>query len=204
MPLDFKQRAEAYVEEARATLERIPLDVADRIFQILSDAYRDDRLVIVMGNGGSAALASQFAVDLSKGTAVPGRRRFRVISIVDNTPVMTAYANDLSYADVFSEQIRTLARAGDVVLGISGSGNSQNVLNGLKAARECGATTVVLTGYQGGKAKDVADVALIVPSGDMQHIEDCHLTLTHMYMQAMCEMVRESSPVAPGPTLASA
>lgn len=186
------------MEEARTVLERIPLDVAEKIFQILSDAYRHDRQVIVMGNGGSAALASQFAVDLGKGTLAPGRRRFRVISIVDNTPVMTAYANDLSYADVFSEQIRTLAKAGDVVLGVSGSGNSQNVLNGLTAARECGATTVVLTGYQGGKAKDLADVALIVPSIDMQHIEDCHLTLTHLYMQAMCEAVRESLPAETG------
>ena len=193
MPVDFRQRARAYLREARDTLERIPVDAAERIFQILCDAYREDRQVILMGNGGSAALASHFAVDLGKGTVAPGRRRFRAISIVDNTPVMTAYANDFSYADVFAEQIRTLAKAGDIVVGLSGSGNSQNVLNGLTAAREVGATTVVLTGYKGGKAVDLADVALVVPSDDMQHIEDCHLALTHLYMQAMCEVVRKSS-----------
>lgn len=192
---EFTKRAEGYLADAQATLRRIPIDVLDRIFRILCDAYRDDRQVILMGNGGSAALASHFAVDLGKGTAAPGRRRFRVLSIVDNTPVMTAYANDLSYADVFSEQIRALAQPGDVVLGISGSGNSPNVLNGLKAAREAGATTVVLTGYQGGKAIGLADVTLVVPSDDMQHIEDCHLMLTHLYMQAMCEVVRESPAV---------
>jgi len=92
---------------------------------------------------------------------------------------------------VFSEQIRSLARPGDVVFGISGSGNSPNVLNGLKAAREVGATTVVLTGFAGGKAIELADITLVVPSDDMQHIEDCHLMLTHLYMQAMRDLVRE-------------
>ena len=193
MPVDFRQRARAYLREARDTLERIPVDAVERVFQILCDAYREDRQVILMGNGGSAALASHFAVDLGKGTVAPGRRRFRAISIVDNASVMTAYANDFSYADVFAEQIRMLAKAGDIVFGLSGSGNSQNVLNGLTAAREVGATTVVLTGYKGGKAVDLADVALVVPSDDMQHIEDCHLALTHLYMQAMCEVVRKGS-----------
>ena len=196
MSTDFKQRARGYLGDARGLLERIPVETLDKIFAILCDAYQNDRQVILMGNGGSAALASHFAVDLGKGTAAVGRRRFRVISIVDNTPVMTAYANDYSYADVFSEQIRTLAAPHDIVFGISGSGNSPNVLNGLKAAREAGATTIVLTGYKGGKAIDLADLTLVVPSDDMQHIEDCHLMLTHLFMQAMCEHVRESAPIA--------
>src|SRR5438093_13553171 len=109
---------------------------------------------------------------------------------------MTAYANDYSYDEVFSEQIRTLARPGDVVFGITGSGNSPNGLNGLEAARQSGATTIVLTGYDGGKASHLADVALIVPSDDMQHIEDCHLMLAHLFMQTMREHVRESQPSA--------
>ena len=195
MSTDFTRRSTGYFRDATAALERIPVDVLGRIFEIICEAYRQDRQVIMMGNGGSAALASHFAVDLGKGTASPGRRRFRVLSIVDNTPVMTAYANDISYADVFSEQIRTLARPGDVVLGISGSGNSPNVLNGLKAARQAGATTIVLTGYKGGRAIELADVTLVVPSDDMQHIEDCHLMLAHLFMQAMCEFVRESPPL---------
>ncbi|HET9481303.1 MAG TPA: SIS domain-containing protein [Candidatus Polarisedimenticolia bacterium] len=196
MPTDFRKRAAAYLEATRQTLDAIPIDVLDRIHEVLREAYAQDRQVILMGNGGSAALASHFAVDLGKGTVAPGRRRFRVASIVDNTPVMTAYANDFSYADVFSEQIRTIVRAGDVVFGISGSGNSPNVLNGLKAAREAGARTVVLTGHRGGKAIELADITLVVPSDDMQHIEDCHLMVTHLYMQAMCEVVRESAPPA--------
>ncbi|OGK95232.1 MAG: hypothetical protein A2X36_02180 [Elusimicrobia bacterium GWA2_69_24] len=198
MTADFTERARAYLADARDTLDRIPVQVVEKIFHVLCDAYREDRQVILMGNGGSAALASHFAVDLGKGTAAAGRRRLRAVSIVDNTPVMTAYANDLSYADVFSEQIRALAKRGDVVFGISGSGSSPNILKGLAAAREVGATTVVLTGYQGGKAIDMADVTLVVPSDDMQHIEDCHLALTHLYMQAMREVVRESPITEPG------
>ncbi len=189
---DFKDRARAYFSDTSATLARIPVETVDEIFGILRDAYNEDRHVILMGNGGSAALASHFAADLGKGTVAPGKRRFRVSSIVDNAPVMTAYANDFSYAEVFSEQIRTLAKKKDVVFGISGSGNSPNVLNGLKAAREVGAVTVVLTGYEGGRAIHLADVGLVVPSSDMQHIEDCHLMLTHLFMQAMGAVVRES------------
>ena len=116
-------------------------DILARIFGILGDAYRDDRQIFLMGNGGSAALASHFAVDMGKGTSHEGRPRFRVISLVDNTPVMTALANDFSYADVFSEQIRSLVQAGDVVFGISGSGNSPNVLKGLAEAKEAMLTT---------------------------------------------------------------
>lgn len=197
VPTDFSQRARRYLADASSTLQRLPLEVVDRIFAILRGAYLEDHQVILMGNGGSAALASHAAVDLGKGTVAPGRRRFRVVSIVDNTPVMTAYANDLSYADVFSEQIRTLARPGDVVFGVSGSGNSPNVLNGLAAARGAGAVTVVMTGYEGGKAAGLADVALVVPSDDMQQIENCHLALAHLFMQAMCEVVRESAPLDP-------
>ena len=193
MSIDFNQRARAYFSDTSMTLGKIPVETLDEIFRILCDAYREDRHVIMMGNGGSAALASHFAVDLGKGTVAQGKRRFRVSSIVDNTPVMTAYANDFSYADVFSEQIRTMAKKKDVVLGISASGNSPNVLNGLKAAREAGALTVVFTGFEGGKAIDLADVTLVVPSGDVQHIEDCHLMLAHLFMQAMCGVVRESS-----------
>ena len=192
MPIEFIERARGYFDDTTSTIAKLPMETIDRIYRVLCDAFTADRQVILMGNGGSAALASHFAVDLGKGTVASGKSRFRVVSIVDNTPVMTAYANDFSYADVFSEQVKTLARPGDVVFGISGSGNSPNVLNGLKAGREAGAITVAMTGYKGGKVIDLADVTLVVPSDDMQHIEDCHLMLTHLFMQAMSAFVKES------------
>ncbi len=192
MPTGFPQRARAYFDDTVKTIRRLDEATLLTIYDLLCDAYHHDRQVFLMGNGGSAALASHFAVDMGKGTVHAGHPRFRVVSLVDNTPVMTAYANDVSYADVFSEQIRTLVQSGDIVFGISGSGNSPNILQGLAAARERGAKTVVFTGYQGGKAAGMADVALIVPSHDMQHIEDCHLMLMHLYMQAMREVVGET------------
>lgn len=189
----FSDRARDYLKDTAAILESVPVDCLDRIYGIIRDAYLNDRQVIVMGNGGSAALASHFAVDLGKGTVAPGYRRFRVTSIVDNTPVMTAYANDFSYADVFSEQIRTLARRDDLVLGISTSGTSPNVIKGLEAGRQAGAITIAMTGFKGGKAIEVADVTLVIPSDDVQHIEDCHHLLCHLYMQAMRDFVRQSA-----------
>ncbi len=189
----FSDRARDYLEDTAAILERVPVDSLDRIFGIIRDAYLKDRQVVIMGNGGSAALASHFAVDLGKGTVAPGLRRFRVTSIVDNTPVMTAYANDFSYADVFSEQIRTLVRRDDLVVGISTSGTSPNVIKGLEAAREAGAVTVAMTGFKGGKAIDIADVTLVIPSDDVQHIEDCHHLLCHLYMQAMRDFVLQAA-----------
>ena len=192
MPSDFTQRARAYFRDTAETIRGLDETILARIYGILSDAYHQDRQVFLMGNGGSAALASHFAVDMGKGTTHEGRPRFRVFSLVDNTPVMTAYANDFSYADVFSEQVLALVQPKDVVFAISGSGNSPNVLKGLAAARERGATTVVFTGFKGGKAAGMADVALIVPSDDMQHIEDTHLMLMHLYMQALREVVAEA------------
>jgi len=195
MPTDFTQRARAYFKDTAETIRGLDETILARIYGILGDAYRDDRQIFLMGNGGSAALASHFAVDMGKGTSHEGRPRFRVISLVDNTPVMTALANDFSYADVFSEQIRSLVQAGDVVFGISGSGNSPNVLKGLAEAKERGATTVVFTGFKGGVAAGMADVAVIVPSDDMQQIENCHLILMHLYMQALREVVGEAPAV---------
>jgi len=139
----------------------------------------------MFGNGGSAALASHLACDLGKGTAVNGIRRFRVLSLTDNIPVITAWANDASYEDIFAEQLRSFVEKGDIVLAISGSGNSSNVLNGLRVARELKAYTIGLTGYQGGKMKDLCDLCLIVPSDNMQFIEDLHVCISHAIFTAV-------------------
>jgi D-sedoheptulose 7-phosphate isomerase len=178
--MDFGARTQTYFNDVKRALDRIPADVLSRIYETVLLAYEEDRQVFIIGNGGSAANASHAACDLGKGTAHPGRRRFRVVSLADNTPVSTAYANDLSYDQIFAEPIRTLAREGDLVIALSGSGNSPNVLEGVRAAREVGAHSVALTGYQGGGLKDLADETLIVPSSNMQHIEDCHLILCHI------------------------
>jgi len=173
-----------YLHQVAKLIERLPRQplqaIADRLWQ----AYLADAQIFACGNGGSSATASHFIEDLSKGVELPpGCRRFRAISLVDSVPILTAYANDLGYEHVFSEPLRNLARAGDVLLVISGSGRSANVLQAMEAARQAGATVIGLTGRDGGEMKALADLSLVVPAESMQQIEDAHLVIAHaLYM----------------------
>ncbi len=177
--------AAGYFAELERVLRSLPYHVIDQITAFLVRAYEESRTVFLFGNGGSAALASHAACDLGKGTAVNGGRRFRVLSLTDNIPMMTAWANDARYEDIFAEQLRNFVEKDDIVLAISGSGNSPNVLNGLKVAREAGAYTIGLTGFQGGKMKDLCDLCLIVPCDNMQFIEDLHVCISHSVFTAV-------------------
>jgi len=150
--------------------------IADRLWQ----AYQEDAQIFACGNGGSAAAASHFVIDLSKGVQLPpGARRFRAISLVDNVPALTAYGNDMGYESIFAEPLRNLVRAGDVLLAISGSGRSENVLRAMQIARDAGATAIGLTGRDGGRMGSLAELCLIVPAENMQQIEDTHLAILH-------------------------
>lgn len=171
--------SEQYFRTFSEVLHNLPHDKIDEIADVLWQTYRHDQALFVFGNGGSAALASHSACDFGKGTVVNGNRRFRVMSLTDNIPLITAWANDQHYADVFAEQLRPLVRRNDCVLAISGSGNSENVLRGLEVAREAGARTVGLTGFEGGKMKFMCDFCVVVPSDSMQLIEDYHVAITH-------------------------
>lgn len=172
-------RSEAYFQRLPAIMGKLPYGTIDAATDALHEAYRDDRTLFIFGNGGSAALASHNACDFGKGTCVNGNRRFRVMSLTDNVPLLTAWANDLGYAHIFAEQLRGFARSGDMALAISGSGNSPNVLNGLHSARELGVKTIGLTGFTGGKMKVLCDFCIVVPSDNMQMIEDLHVAVTH-------------------------
>jgi D-sedoheptulose 7-phosphate isomerase len=172
--------AEQYFAELRRAIGGLPLDAIHRIVDTLMEAYENGRTVYLCGNGGSAALASHFACDLGKGTAnCSDGKRFRVLALTDNLPTLTAWANDSSYEDVFSEQLKNFVQPHDVAIAISGSGNSRNVLKALRVARDAGATTIGIAGYQGGAMKGLCDHCAIVPSNDMQIIEDLHLAIAH-------------------------
>jgi D-sedoheptulose 7-phosphate isomerase len=166
-------------------LDQLPYDAIDEATELLWSAYQEDRALFVFGNGGSAALASHSACDFGKGTVVNGNRRFRVMSLTDNVPLMTAWANDQGYEDIFSEQLRPLVRRDDVALAISGSGSSPNVINGLRVARELGAQTIGLAGFQGGKMKPLCNLCVVIPSDSMQLIEDFHVSVTHAIFIAL-------------------
>lgn len=172
--------AKQYFEELYRVGASLCHDGVNQIADMVVKAYESGQTVFTFGNGGSASLASHLACDLAKGTAYcNGGKRLRVLALTDNIPVLTAWANDSGYDDVFSEQLRNFIQAQDVALAISGSGNSKNVLNALQVARQAGATTVGISGFQGGEMKSLCDICVVVPSNNMQIIEDLHLAIAH-------------------------
>jgi D-sedoheptulose 7-phosphate isomerase len=173
-------------------LERLPVPAIEEVVERLFRAYWQDRAVYVFGNGGSAALASHTACDLGKGTTGNGTKPFRVLSLNDNVSLITAWANDTSYENVFAAQLRPLIQPGDIAFAISGSGNSPNVLRALDVAREAGGFNVGLTGFEGGKMKDLCDLCITTPSGNMQHIEDSHVCVMHAVFLALCRLIRNA------------
>ena len=177
--------AKEYFTSLQEVFSRLDLAVIDQMTEAIWENYENGHTLYIFGNGGSAALASHFACDIGKGTVAPNRKRLRTVSLTDNVPLLTALANDLAYKDVFSEQLAGLAERGDMVLAISGSGNSPNVVQGLEEAKKLGLHTLVLTGFSGGLVKAIADLCLIVPSDNMQHIEDAHLCATHAIFRAI-------------------
>lgn len=176
-----------------SVLRRLPFALIDQVTDALWNSYVEGKTVYVFGNGGSAALASHCACDLGKGTTVNGNRRFRVLALTDNIPLMTAWANDASYEDIFAEQLRPFIDKGDIALAISGSGNSPNVLKALEVAREAGAFTIGLTGFHGGKMKPLCDLCVIIPSDNMQVIEDLHVSVNHSVFTSLRSRMLEAA-----------
>jgi len=188
--------ANAYFDRLSQTIENLPFTTINQIAETLLRAYDWGRMIYLFGNGGSAALASHFACDLGKGTVNGNGKRFRVLALTDNVPLMTAWSNDSKYEDVFAEQLSNFVQRDDVAFAISGSGNSPNVLRALKLAREAGAITIGLTGYQGGRMKELCDQCMIVPSDNMQIIEDLHLCVAHAVFTAVRRRILQRSEAA--------
>ena len=174
-----------YFDDVIQTIGKMPIATIEEIVTALMEAYESSRTIYLFGNGGSAALASHFACDLGKGASNGSSKRFQALAFTDNVPMMTAWANDARYEDIFAEQLINFVRRDDITFAISGSGNSPNVLKALKVAREAGAFTIGLTGFQGGDMKDLCDLCLTVPSENMQIIEDLHLSVTHAVFTAL-------------------
>jgi D-sedoheptulose 7-phosphate isomerase len=183
---DDLQIIETYLDQLAGIIQALPRQPLLEISAALQNARLKDRMVFIFGNGGSSATSSHMACDLSKNT----RRSFRVgmkaISLADNTPAFSAYANDDGYDKVFSLPIETLGKAGDLAIAISGSGSSPNVVNGVKAARRQGMITIALTGMSGGELKDLVDICLIVPSDRIEQVEDLHLVIDHLITLMLC------------------
>ncbi len=172
-----------YLVGLRATLDRLPHDDVHAFTRSLHNAYDRGTQVFVIGNGGSAATASHMACDLCKtvlGKAPGGKKRFRVIALTDNVPLLTAWGNDVGYETVFAEQLRNFAQAGDLLVVITGSGNSPNIVEAVHAARALGLRTVGLLGFNGGDVRRLLDQTIIIESDNYGYIEDAHMILTHL------------------------
>ncbi len=186
----------AYFQSLSSIIPQLPYPSIEQIAGVITQAAEEDRAIFVFGNGGSAATASHVVCDLGK-TATensPGRR-LKIIALNDNVPLMTAWANDAGYEHVFSEQLKNFVAPRDVVFAISCSGDSPNILQGLKTARAAGAITVGTAGYEGGKMKALCDICAVIPSDNMQLIEDLQHAVAHSIFSVVRENLRQTQTI---------
>ena len=184
---------QAYLFDLHQTLDDISLPDIQQMVDVLLEARLSDRQVFVMGNGGSATTASHFVADLSKNTRVPGLPHFRVVGLTDNVASITAYANDEGYDRIFSQQLSGLMKPGDVVIGISTSGNSPNVIRAIDYANQGNAITIGLTGFNGGELCSMVKLNIHVPSTRIEQVEDIHLMIEHMVISAIKDATQKTT-----------
>lgn len=176
----INSRVLTYITESSEILASLPVEDIMAVLDVVIKVREEGRRVFLIGNGGSASTASHFASDLCKGARCPDKPPIRAFALTDNMALFSAWANDTSYDNTFAQQIDNLVEPDDVVIGLSGSGNSINIIKAMLSAKQNGATTIGFTGFDGGKLKSCVDIAIIVPSNNMEHIEDIHLLLEHL------------------------
>lgn len=169
-----------YLDAVAAVVRQVDAAAVREVVDVFDRAYRDRGTIFLFGNGGGAATSAHLACDLAKGTAAVGQRRIKAVSLSTNVPIITAWANDTDYTNTFGEQLYNLADERDVAVALSGSGMSPNIINALKVIKELGGTGVLFSGGDGGEAKKHADVSVLVPSRNMQIVEDVHMVLGHV------------------------
>lgn len=187
--MDYTAGIEEYIEKERRVLSSLDTQSINEAMNRLMRTREDGSDVYVFGNGGSASTAGHYVGDFNKGVSdALGGNMFRFHCLSDNMATMMAIANDYSYEDIFVKQLIGKLRPADVVIGISGSGNSENVVRAITYAKEIGATTIGVTGYTGGKVKAMSDISLHADIDDMQIAEDIHLIFNHLMMSVLCKM----------------
>jgi D-sedoheptulose 7-phosphate isomerase len=187
----------SYLTEVQETIDQMDQEPIERVIQTLHDARLNYQQVFVLGNGGSAATASHFVCDLAKNTRLPGCPDLRAIGLADNMAILSAYANDEGYENVFAQQLKNLVRADDVVIAISTSGNSPNVLNAVEMANQLGATTIGFTGRDGGQLGPIVRIEVRVPNQHADQIEDVHLMLAHLISRSLSTLAKPSILMTP-------
>ena len=181
--MDFNGFKSEYINQLDEVLRNIDHDDFEKFVSLITDAYENGRMIFVIGNGGSAACATHWVCDFNKGVNVSGSPRAKVVSLSDNTGIVSAIGNDISYDDIFSYQLANFASEGDLVIALSVSGKSPNLLNGLKMAREKGCRTASVIGDYNGSLKNLSDVCIVIPSKNYGVVEDIHLIINHIITQ---------------------
>lgn len=180
--------ASSYYLKLIELLRQVDLAAVDYAVDLVRKTWQEGKQIICLGNGGSALTAQHFVTDWNKSIFLSSGKAFRGRCLTENMGLITAYANDISYHDIFVEQLKNMLEPGDLVIGISGSGNSENVLRAITYANTCGNPTLGLCGFDGGKLKGLAKHIVWAPINDMQIAEDVHFTFGHLVMQSLCHM----------------
>ncbi len=177
-----------YLDRLKNIIDSLDKDEMDSALNLIYDAWQNDKQIITLGNGGSSMTALHFITDWNKMIYLSSKKSFKGRSLVDNMGLIMAYGNDISFEDIFIEQLKNILNPGDLVIAISGSGNSENVIRAVKYANENGAKTLGLCGFDGGKLKNLVQNKIWVNVNDMQITEDLHSVFGHIVMQAFCNL----------------
>lgn len=185
---DYREKIDWYIKTEKQVLDTLSAVEISQVMNVLEDARLERKRIFICGNGGSASTASHFECDFNKGISYDQEIKYDIECLSDNVPMMMAIANDIGYDDIFVVPLKNKLKAGDIVIGISGSGNSENVIRAFHYANEAGAETIAFTGYDGGKLKKIAKHNIHVAVENMQITEDIHLILNHMMMYILSGM----------------
>lgn len=181
----MRTQIENYFERLADTIKNLNIEEITEAVEIIKEAYEREATIYIFGNGGSSATASHFVGDFNKGISEGREKKFNLVCLSDNTPIITAIANDICYEDIFYFQLKNKLKKDDLILAISGSGNSKNVIKAVKYAKEIGTKVVGITGYSGGKLRELADYHMHVNIDDMQITEDIHMSFDHMMYRVL-------------------
>ncbi len=185
--MDYRKTIDKYAQEEIQLLKTLNVEAVNQMLNAMVDAWEKEATIYVFGNGGSASTASHMANDFNKGISEHTEKKFRITCLNDNTATVLAIANDIGYEDIFQFQLRNKVKKEDLVIGISGSGNSENVVRALNYAKSRGATTAGWVGFDGGRVSEIADITFHVPVDNMQLVEDLHLILNHLMMYVIMQ-----------------
>jgi D-sedoheptulose 7-phosphate isomerase len=181
--MDFTKQIEEYYQREKQIIDALDKKEINEALNAILRHYENEDIIYVLGNGGSSATANHMVCDFDKGISLDLKKQFRVISLSDNIPMIMAIGNDIGFEDVFYLQLKNKLKPTDLVIAISGSGNSHNIVKAVQYANEVGAEVIGLTGYAGGKLKNMANINVHVPVEDMQITEDMHMSFVHVAMQ---------------------